>query len=57
MLLLYSSCIVMYVRITCSCIVRNDDVNFTRNKRVNEELCFVVLPGGSPISMHFMSTV
>ena len=25
--------------------------------RVNEELCFVVLPGGSPISMHFMSTV
>ena len=37
-----SSCIVMYVyTLHCSiikCIVRNDDVSFTRNKRVNERI-------------------
>ena len=36
-----SSCIVMYVHaciIHSSCIVRNDDVSFTRNKRVNEKI-------------------
>ena len=30
---------------------RNDDVSFTRSKRVNKKLYFIILPVGRPVSM------
>ena len=32
-------------------IVTNDNVSFTRSKRVNTKLYFVILPVGRPVSM------